>query len=104
MVSISSGTRFAKGWSINKIGKLGRPKDFERVEAIPRKGCVTNVTVGIPRDSIVCESWTLHDEHDPQSPEAVSIRSGFHAVISEINGAGAAEVGLRHTLISPTPC
>ena len=85
------------------MGSPGKPKDFERVAAIPRNGWVQNVTVGIPRDSIVCESWTLHDEHDPQSPEAVRIKSGFHAVISDMNGAAAAEVGLRHILTSLTP-
>ncbi len=63
------------------------PPSLAIASALLIKGSVQITAVGMPLRSRVIPSCTLHDEQEPQSPEAVITTSHWSA-ISAIMGAG----------------
>lgn len=63
------------------------PPNLAIALALLINGSVQMTAVGMPIRSSVIPSCTLHDEHEPQSPEAVITTSHWSA-ISATMGAG----------------
>ena len=104
ITSISAASRFIIGCGRNTSGSFGSFNASRRRYDRVRNGGVTKVAVGTPADSMQNESWTLHDEQDPQSPVDASTRSGFHAMIKGMISAPVPPAWrLRQTLVSATP-
>ena len=93
----SSRLRSPKGCATTAIGSAGSP----RADACARPNVVNAaeqiVTAARPRFATSTLSWTLHDVHDPQSPDPVMTRSHCPASSATIgSGAGTeAECFLR---------
>ena len=91
--------RVPKGCGITAIGSSGVPS----APACARPSVVNAVeqmaTAARPRFAISTLSWTLHDAHDPQSPDPVITRSHSSASsLTTSSGAGMdADVFLRLT-------
>ena len=58
------------------------PPILDMALALDLKGSVQITAAGTPRFSSSIPSCTLHDEHEPQSPEAVITRSHRSAISS----------------------
>ena len=70
-------------------GYSGMPPNFAIAAPLVMKGSVQITAAGTPFFSNLIPSCTLHDEHDPQSPEAVIMRSQlFESSSSKSGGQG----------------
>lgn len=86
------------------IGSAGQPS--ARACAVPsvRNAVEQMVTAAVPRFTASMLSWTLHDVHDPQSPEPVITRSHSSATSrSMASGAGTEAVFFRRLMTRLTP-
>ncbi len=66
-----SWSRLPRGCGSTTYGYPGIPPRIPMASALETKGSVQITAAGMPRFSREMASCTLHDEHDPQSPEAV---------------------------------
>jgi len=91
--------REPKGCGITAIGSSGLPSDLACARPSVSNAVEQTATAARRRFAISILSWTLHDAHDPQSPDPVITRS--HSCASSLtisSGAGIeAEVFLRFT-------
>ena len=70
-------------------GYSGMPPNFAMAAPLVMKGSVHITAAGTPFFSNLIPSCTLHDEHDPQSPEAVIMTSQlFESSSSRSGGQG----------------
>jgi len=70
-------------------GYSGIPPNFAIAAPLVMKGSVHITAAGTPFFSNLIPSCTLHDEHDPQSPEAVIMTSQlFESSSSKSGGQG----------------
>ena len=99
MSRTSSGVRVPKGCGITAIGRSGLPSALACARPSVVNAVEQTATAARPRFAISTLSWTLHDAHDPQSPDPVMTRSHSSASSLTISaGAGMdAEVFLRFT-------
>lgn len=67
----TSWSRLPKGCSVTAKGYSGIPPSLAMATPLVTKGSVQITAAGIPLFSNSIPSCTLHDEHDPQSPDAV---------------------------------
>ena len=89
MPRTSSRVRKPNGCAITAMGRSGRPS--ADAWACPRvvKAVEQIVTAARPCFAASTLSWTLHDAHDPQSPEPVITRSHSPVTSRSISsGAG----------------
>ncbi len=85
----SSRVRSPKGCGITAIGSPAFPSAFACARPSVRNAVEQTVTAARPRFSISMLSWTLHDAHDPQSPEPAITTSHWSASSLTISsGAG----------------
>lgn len=100
MISVKdSGVKPATGCGKYTIGRSLQPRIFASALLILINSVVQIVTVGIPFASSFTESWTLHDEHDPQSPTAATTASHSLAIcVSNSFGAAFDAAGLVYHL------
>ena len=93
----SSRLRNPNGCGITAIGSSGLPRDFACARPSVSNAVEQMATPARPRFAISTLSWTLHDAHDPQSPDPVITKS--HSCASSLttsSGAGIeADVFLR---------
>ena len=75
MLRTSSRVRRPNGCAITAIGSAGLPSAFACARPNVRNAVEQTVTAARPRFAISTLSWTLHDAHDPQSPEPAITRS-----------------------------
>jgi len=62
------------------------------------------VTASRPRFTACTLSWTLHDVHDPQSPDPVMMRSQSRTTSASVSsGAGTEAERLRRLITFATP-
>ena len=91
--------REPNGCAITAIGSSGLPRDFACARPSVSNAVEQMATAARLRFAISTLSWTLHDAHDPQSPDPVITRS--HSCASSLttsSGAGIeAEVFRRLT-------
>jgi len=85
------------GWVMTAIGRSGLPSAFAWDRPKVRKAVEQTVTAARPRFATSTLSWTLHDAHEPQSPEPAMTTSHSSASSRTISsGAGReADVFLR---------
>ena len=97
MSRTSSRVRVPKGCGITAIGSFGLPSAPACARPSVMNAVEQTATAAQPRFAISTLSWTLHDAHDPQSPDPVMTRSHSSASSLTISaGAGMdAEVFLR---------
>ena len=93
----SSRVRNPKGCGITAIGRTGLPKAFACARPSVMNAVEQTATAARLRFAISTLSWTLHDAHDPQSPDPVITRSHSSASsLTTSSGAGIeADVFLR---------
>ena len=85
----SSRVRNPKGCGITVIGSIGLPKAFACARPSVVNAVEQTATAARLRFAISTLSWTLHDAHDPQSPDPVITRSHSSASSLTISsGAG----------------
>ena len=89
MPRTSSRVRNPKGCGITAIGSAGFPRAIACARPSVVKAVEQMATAARPRLAISTLSWTLHDAHDPQSPDPVITRSHSSASSLTISsGAG----------------
>ena len=85
-------------------GRSGCPSAFACVRASTWKAVVAMVSVARRRFCNSTASWTLHDVHEPQSPDPVMIRSHWSTSSCMTAAvAGTEAMGLRRVITSFTP-
>ena len=72
-------------------GYSGMPPNFAIAAPLVTKGSVHITAAGTPFFSNLIPSCTLHDEHDPQSPEAVIMTSQLSESSSSKSGGQGRE-------------
>lgn len=79
MSRTSSRRRKPKGCAISAIGSRGVPSACAWERPSVMKAVEQMATAARPRFAISTLSWTLHDAHDPQSPDPAITRSHWSA-------------------------
>ena len=100
----SSRVRRPNGCAITAIGSSGQPsaRAWERPSVLNAVEQIA--TAARPRFAASTLSWTLHDAHDPQSPEPVITRSHCPVTSRSISsGAGTDAERLRRFTTARTP-
>ena len=100
MSRTSSRVRNTKGCGITAIGSIGLPRAFACARPSVVNALEQIATAARLRFAISTLSWTLHDAHDPQSPDPVITRSHSSASsLTTSSGAGIeADAFLRLTM------
>lgn len=99
-----SRVRRPNGWAITAMGKSGRPSAEACARPSVVKAVEQIVTAARPRFAASIPSWTLHDAHDPQSPDPVMTRS--HSLVisrSTSSGTGTDAERFRRLTTRATP-
>ena len=76
---ISACGRPSIGWGRTTIGRAAQPRPVAEARARLAKASVTTTTAGVPANSVVTESWTLHDVQEPQVPRPTMATSTARA-------------------------
>ena len=78
------------------------PPIWDIALALDTKGSVQMTAVGTPRFSSSIPSCRLHDEHEPQSPDAVITTSHLSAMSSIMSSGQSREaLPLFHSMTAP---
>ena len=86
------------------IGKAGFPNALAWARPRVENAVEQMVTAARPRFATSTLSWTLHDAHDPQSPEPAITTSHWSASSRTISsGAGTEAERLRRLMTCFTP-
>ena len=86
------------------IGSCGMPSAFDCRRPIGTKAVEQTISAARPRLAICTLSWTLHDVHEPQSPDP-AITSSHCSASSAMTAsvAGTVATGLRRLITDFTP-
>ena len=96
-------SRLPNGWGTTTNGNSGIPPSADIALALDTNGAVHITAVGIPSFSRVIPSCTLHDEQEPQSPEAVMTTSHLLLILfrmSSGHGLEAFPLSIENACIS----
>ena len=86
------------------IGSAGFPSAFAWARPRVRNAVEHTVTAALPRFAISTLSWTLHDAHDPQSPEpAITTSHWSESSLTISCGAGTEAELFRRLMTCFTP-
>lgn len=86
------------------IGSAGLPSAFACARPSVRNAVEQTVTAARPRFATSTLSWTLHDAHDPQSPDPAITTSHWSASSRTISsGAGTEAECFRRLMTCFTP-
>ena len=100
----SSRVRSPKGCAITAMGSPGRPSAEAWARPSVVKAVEQIVTAARPCFAASTPSWTLHDAHDPQSPEPVITTSHSPVISRSISsGAGTEAERFRRFTTRATP-
>src|SRR5262249_47713961 len=84
----SSGESPPSGCWTTRSGTVAIPRAWAARSAMPVKVVVQITAAGVPSRWRATASWTLHDVHDPQSPDPAKTRS--HSLASSARSSGPA--------------